>query len=57
MLSELIYIKTGESISYNTIRRIFGISKGGSPSTRSLDILSKFCCYSFYSQEYFFTNP
>ena len=50
MLSELIYLKTGESISYNTIRRIFGISKGGSPSTRSLNILSKFCGYSSYSK-------
>lgn len=50
ILSELIYIKTGESISYNTIRRIFGISKGGSPSAKSLNILSKFCGYSSYSK-------
>ena len=50
ILSELIYIKTGESISYNTIRRIFGISMGGNPSTNSLNILSKFLGYSSYSK-------
>lgn len=50
ILSELIYIKVGENISYNTIRRIFGISKGGNPSTRSLNILSNFCGYSSYSK-------
>lgn len=50
ILSELIYIKTGENISYNTIRRVFGISKGGSPSNRSLNILSNYCGYSSYSE-------
>lgn len=50
ILSELIFIKTGENINYNTIRRAFGISKGGSPSIKTLNVFSNYCGYSTYSE-------
>lgn len=42
-LSELILLKTGEVINYNTLRRILGVVKNShSPSEYSLNIIAKF---------------
>lgn len=50
ILSEIVFIKTGLNISYNTIRRVFKISKGGEPSVKTLNILSVFCGYASYAE-------
>ena len=41
-LSELILIKTAKEISYNTLRRFFGISKGTTPQLKTLNTLAQF---------------
>ena len=38
-LSEIIYTETGIEISYNTLRRFFGIVKPVKPSNYTLDML------------------
>ncbi len=41
-LSEIICIETGISLSYNTLRRFFGIVKSVKPSNHTLDTLALF---------------
>ena len=52
-LSEVIYFKTKKTLSYNTIRRLFNVSKTNQITYResTLDILSKFC--NFYDFQIF----
>ena len=48
-LSEIIYIETGFEISYNTLRRFFGIVKSVKPSNYTLDTLSVFNGFKNYT--------
>jgi len=48
-LSEIICIETGISLSYNTLRRFFGIVKSVKPSNHTLDTLSVFNGFSNYT--------
>jgi hypothetical protein len=45
LLSDLILEATDEFVSYNTLRRIWGLAKGGKPQRKTLDALSKYCGY------------
>ena len=47
-LSELILERTDEFISYNTLRRLYGLAPGGSPHRKTLDILSMYCGFAHY---------
>ena len=52
-LSESIYSKTKRKISYNTLRRLFGlagIKNTSSLSVNTLDILANYCDYVSYSE-------
>ena len=49
MLSEIIYTETGIEISYNTLRRFFGIVKTVKPSNYTLDTLSLFNGFKSYN--------
>ena len=49
-LSEEIYKSTKELVSYNTIRRLFGIIDFRSPRISTLDILSKYVGESDFKQ-------
>ena len=35
LLSELILVETDEFVSYNTLRRLFGLAAGGRPRRRT----------------------
>ena len=48
-LSEIIYTETGIEISYNTLRRFFGIVKTVKPSNYTLDTLSLFNGFKSYN--------
>ena len=48
-LSEIIYIETGFEISYNTIRRFFGIVKSVKPSNYTLNTMSVFNGFKSYT--------
>ena len=48
-LSEIIYIETGFEISYNTLRRFFGIVKSVKPSNYTLNTLSVFNGFKSYT--------
>jgi hypothetical protein len=48
LLSEIILEETGDNISYNTIRRFFGIVKSVKPRIYTLDVLSKFIGFKSY---------
>jgi len=48
-LSEIIYIETGIEISYNTLRRFFGIVKPVLPSNYTLDTLAVFNSFKSYN--------
>ena len=48
MLSEIIYIETGTEISYNTLRRFFGIVKPVKPSNYTLNALAVFNGFKSY---------
>lgn len=48
-LSEIISIETGIELSYNTIRRFFGVVKSVKPSNHTLDTLSKLNGYENYN--------
>ena len=48
-LSEIICIETGISLSYNTLRRFFGIVKSVKPSNHTLDTLALFNGFSNYT--------
>jgi len=49
-LSNDIYFLTNKEISYNTIRRVYGVSKSNQKSLRNstLDLLSQYCDYKNY---------
>lgn len=49
-LSEEIFISTKELVSYNTLRRLFGIIDSRSPRISTLDILSKYVGESDFKQ-------
>lgn len=48
-LSEIIYTETGIEISYNTLRRFFGIVKSVKPSNYTLDTLAIFNGFKSYN--------
>lgn len=56
LLSELIVEKTDELISYNTLRRLFGLATYVKPSKNTLDTLSRFNGYKDYIH-YLKINP
>ncbi|WP_396137320.1 hypothetical protein [Flavobacterium sp.] len=56
LLSELILEKTDELISYNTLRRLFGLATYVKPSKNTLDTLSRFNGYKDYIH-YLKINP
>lgn len=47
-LSMLIFMETGNDISYNTLRRLFGLVKKTNPSKSTLNILSQYLGYKNY---------
>lgn len=47
-LSKLIFVETNIDLSYNTLRRFYGIVRGTSPSKSTLDTLSKYVGYKNY---------
>ena len=56
LLSELIIEKTDESISYNTLRRFFGLDNFVKPSKSTLDTLARFNGYKNFVH-YLAINP
>ena len=48
-LSDIISIETGITLSYNTLRRFFGVVKSVKPSNHTLDTLAMFIGYSNYT--------
>jgi hypothetical protein len=48
LLSELIIEKIDETVSYNTLRRIFGLANYVKPNTSTLDTLARFNGYKNY---------
>ena len=48
LLSALILEETDQLVSYNTLRRLFGLAPSSKPRKQTLDILAKFCGYSGY---------
>ena len=48
LLSEIILEETGENVSYNTIRRFFGLVKSVKPRIYTLDVLSTFIGFKSY---------
>jgi hypothetical protein len=49
LLSELILVETDEFVSYNTLRRLFGLAAGGKPRRRTLDVLAQYAGFEGYS--------
>ena len=41
-LSDIIYLETGTEISYNTLRRFFGVVKSVKPSNHTLNAMAVF---------------
>ena len=41
-LSEIVYLDTGIEVSYNTLRRFFGVVKSVKPSNHTLNALAIF---------------
>ena len=56
LLSELIIEKTDETVSYNTLRRLFGLASYVKPSKSTLDTLARFNGYKNYIH-YLKINP
>ncbi len=48
-LEDQLYEATGQLVSYNTLRRFFGLVPGGEPRKGVLDILSAYCGFADYS--------
>lgn len=48
LLSALILEETDQFVSYNTLRRLFGLAPSSKPRQQTLDILAKFCGYGGY---------
>ena len=49
-LSSLILQETDQFISYNTLRRLFGLARAGKPRRQTLDTLAQFCGFKNYSE-------
>ena len=47
-LSQMISMELGIDLSYNTLRRLYGIVQGTSPSSTTLNTLSKYVGYNSY---------
>ncbi|NDD80451.1 MAG: hypothetical protein EBZ33_05850, partial [Flavobacteriia bacterium] len=47
-LETAIFESTGEMVSYNTIRRFFGLAQGGEPRTSVLNIYSRYLGFPSY---------
>lgn len=56
LLSELIIERTDETVSYNTLRRLFGLASHVKPSKSTLDTLARFNGYNNYIH-YLKINP
>ena len=52
----MISIETDGDISYNTLRRFYGIIQGTSPSEKTLNILSKYVGFKSY-KDFCFNYP
>ena len=50
LLSRLILERTDQFISYNTLRRLWGLAPGGDPQRKTLDSLAQFCGYADYAK-------
>ena len=48
-LEERLYEELGSMVSYNTLRRFFGLIPGGNPRGAVLDILSTYCGFATFS--------
>ena len=48
MLSQDIYLKTNALVSYNTIRRLFGLVAYTKPRQTTLDFLAQYCSFKSY---------
>lgn len=49
LLSDLILERTDTFISYNTLRRLWGLAPGGKPHRRTLDSLAQYCGYTDFA--------
>ena len=49
-LSSLILQETDQFISYNTLRRLFGLARAGKPRRQTLDTLAQFCGFKNYGE-------
>ena len=49
-LSALVEEETGETLSYNTLRRMYGLASQVRPHKHTLDVLSRFCGFRDYAQ-------
>lgn len=49
-LAQDIYEKTGAVLSYNTLRRLFGLAEFRKPRTSTLDQLAKYCGFRTYNE-------
>lgn len=47
-LEERLYDELGSMVSYNTLRRFFGLAPGGTPRAAVLDILSTYCGFTSF---------
>ncbi len=56
LLSKLILQRTDTFVSYNTLRRLWGLAPGGVPQRKTLDALAQFCGYTDYAH-YNLTAP
>ena len=56
LLSELIFEKTSRNLSYNTIRRFFGLAKYMKPNKNTLDTLAKYNGYDNFN-DFIIQNP
>jgi hypothetical protein len=49
-LEERLYDELGSMVSYNTLRRFFGLVPGGTPRGAVLDILSTYCGFATFKE-------
>lgn len=50
LLSEDIYLKTNYLISYNTLRRLFGLAEYRKPRESTLNYLARYCSFESYQE-------
>ena len=56
LLSKLILERTDIFVSYNTLRRLWGLAPGGKPQRKTMDALAQYCGYGDYAH-YNLTAP